>query len=220
MKRRALTFRAGPWFWLGLAALLLLSFSIASASPNQPASVTLSEAWKIMPDLPYAVERPAVAALNGYIHIVGGIASNDVVTNTHVIYDPLGKDYAVALEPYPLRVENASAVAAGGRLFVIGGWDAASKEATDAVYYNREEYDWWWAVPPLLTPVSGAGAAVVGDTIYVIGGWNSSGRRTCATRSGRCRRCWAVPRFPRSGHPAGPRDRRTSPRARLTAIGR
>lgn len=128
--------------------------------------------WSTLAPMAIARQEVAVAALEGFVYVIGGFDGTAAVRNTVERYDP-GTDRWTTVSPLPVVIHHATAAVVDGRLYVIGGWSDFFATALDDVYEYDPGTDSWSAKTDMPTARGSPAAAAVGGKIYVAGGWNA-----------------------------------------------
>ena len=123
--------------------------------------------WTSGTPIPSGRQNAAVAVVNGKIHLVGGIGSDNVTHTDHYVYDP-ATDSWTTKATLPIALNAASAIGYGNFLYAIGG----NSGTTNYVYDDMNNT--WTVKAPMFTGRSLFGVALVGQTIYAFGGTNGS----------------------------------------------
>lgn len=151
-------------------AALLLSLAITSIVVN-PVRAT-GDQWNSRRSLPSARTYSGAVALNGRIHLVGGLDTSLAILSSNDVYDPLSDSWT-ALAPLPLPTDLAGVVELDGRIYAIGGltWlGNKNYNLTDAVELYDPQTDTWTSRRPFPTRIEGLMVAAVNGLIYAIGG--------------------------------------------------
>jgi len=144
--------------------------SVNSASPS----------WKsIAPINGVGRSRPAAAAVNGKIYLIGGETSGGMA-NTVDEYDPKFNTWTTQTGLMPTPASNICAAVIGTDIYVPGGWTGTVYLNTLQVYHTTS--DTWSTITtdPLPVGLSGAGCAALNGKLYVFGGSNSGGYQSAA----------------------------------------
>jgi N-acetylneuraminic acid mutarotase len=113
------------------------------------------------------VGAAGIAALDGAIHLVGGLHGRDPVAQ-HTVYDPVDDRYT-ALPDAPSARDHLALVAVEGRLVAAAGraGGMTSFVASTEVFTEAEG---WGTGTDIPTPRGGVAAAVLDGLVHVIGG--------------------------------------------------
>lgn len=138
---------------------------------------TRTDTWRVAGALIRAARSPAVVALGGLIHVIGGSHDNPWQPHGSLqILDP-ATGQVVLGPPMPTARLGLSAVALDGRIHAIGGvyqWDPADLVMGEWADFH-EVYDpatgVWSTRAPIRAARGGHGAAVVAGRIHVVGGY-------------------------------------------------
>ncbi|MFY1689593.1 S8 family serine peptidase [Plantactinospora sp. WMMB782] len=78
--------------------------------------------WTALPDMPTARSKPAVAALNDRIYVLGGWGAGDAPVDTVDVFDPATRTWTtLAGVTNPAPRAAAAFATSGGKLYVVGG---------------------------------------------------------------------------------------------------
>jgi|GEM_PF-806865 len=130
--------------------------------------------WKsIAPIISTGRSRPAAAAVNGAIYLIGGEISGGRA-NTVERYDPKTNTWVTRLGTMPIPASNICAAAIGTDIYIPGGYDASSTYLSTLQVYHTVTDSWSTiTTDPLPTPVAGPGCASLNGLLYVFGGDNN-----------------------------------------------
>ncbi len=124
------------------------------------------------PDVPTAVDRPAVAAVGDAMYVIGGYTASGTERTAKVqVYDARSQEWREG-KPYRVPLANAAAAAIEERVYVVGGEDGSGVVDTLAIYDTADET--WEQGPPLPAGVRGAAAVEMDGELYVLGGSGGS----------------------------------------------
>lgn len=146
--------------------------------------------WKRLPDMPIAVNHPAVAAHGGLLYVYGGYtdASFGPITAALQRYDPAGHRWRL-LPPSPAPRAAAALASLGGRLFAVGGVGEDDVERTLQVYDVAARR--WHAAKPMRVAREHIAAVAGGGELYVFGGRSGSRNLNVVERFDPRRGRWA-----------------------------
>jgi N-acetylneuraminic acid mutarotase len=115
----------------------------------------------------------AAVALNGKIHVLGGLRDGGEVA-MHSVYDP-DSDTWSQLEDMPTARDHLAAGEIDGVIYAVGGRDSTINGHYDVV----EAWDGtgWTTVAPMPTSRGGIAAAVLDGRLYVFGGEGADNAR-------------------------------------------
>src|SRR5262245_1721695 len=102
--------------------------------------------WMTAAPMPSERSEVAVAAVGGYIYVVGGFDGQTELE----IYDPTANRWTRGA-PFPRPLHHAAAVGLNGKLFVIGGY-IDGWTASDLVYEYDPATDRWRTRASMPTP--------------------------------------------------------------------
>lgn len=136
-------------------------------------------AWVSGPSLPYDLDEPRGAAIDGMVYLVGGIIGLEEGTDGSLLlkssdqltrFDPKTGEYE-SLAPLPRPLNHIGVFAHDGDLYVLGGYTRRLDVGTsdDFFRYSPEE-DRWTRMPDLPEPRAAMAAGVVDDRLILAGG--------------------------------------------------
>ena len=136
--------------------------------------------WKILPPLPQPRYRHSAVAANGYLFVLGGVTSNedisDIIYRTPVNADGTLGAWTPLSRTLPVPLEGHTAAIVNDYLFILGGWGGISPGMRDEVYKAAIDPEGnlgpWQSVTPLPQPLWWHAATVAGGGILVSGGLN------------------------------------------------
>jgi hypothetical protein len=175
-----------------LLAVAVLLIGLAFVLPSQPARGRVNEpqapaapadtpapsttggtpkAWTAtrIPDLPKPLEANGVAALDGQVWSVGGMAPEEPERPAMAdvfVYDPRVGRWAQG-PPLPAPTSHIALVSDGEQLLAIGGWDTRRRSLTTVLRLDADAGRWVEATP---LPVAGAAGAAAWDGRRVVYG--------------------------------------------------
>ncbi|TDZ14797.1 Kelch-like protein terF [Colletotrichum orbiculare MAFF 240422] len=146
-----------------------------------------SNTWKTVTPVPYAVNHPNVAAVDGKLYLLGGLVMGRTISGISVnwvasgdcrVYDA-SKDTWTELSPMPNGTERGSAIVGvhGEMIYLAGGMtilqDTYQDTADTVTAFNTTSGEWQRL--PAAAAVLPEGrqhgtGAVIGNTFYVVGG--------------------------------------------------
>ena len=136
-----------------------------------------SNRWNRIAPLLSPRGSPAVAVLDGLIHVAGGNDRGSI--RAHDVYDP-GRDTWTSRAPLPVGRDHMALVAdpAQARLYAFGGRIGTYAHNTGYADAYDPATDTWSELSPMPTARSGIAAALLDGQIYVIGGESPRGAFT------------------------------------------
>ncbi|MBI3090484.1 MAG: hypothetical protein HYY96_07425 [Candidatus Tectomicrobia bacterium] len=158
-----------------LAAVLGSGGEIASptaAQAQEGGSAAEAGFWSLGAPLPTPRQEVAVAALGGFVYVLGGIDAERRSVATVERYDPVRNIWEL-LAPLPAPRHHAAAAAVDGVLYVAGGFATLAFDAVASVYAFDPQRGAWSERAPLPTPRGAAAAAVIDNQLYVAGGFRN-----------------------------------------------
>jgi N-acetylneuraminic acid mutarotase len=147
-----------------IASLAALSLSGPEAAIGAP--------WSTLAPLSIPRQEVAVAAVGGFVYVIGGFDSTAAIRNTVERYDP-ASDSWTTVASLPVVIHHATATAVNGKIYVIGGWSDFFATALDTVYEYDPGTDSWSAKTDMPSARGSPAATEVTGKIYVAGGWNA-----------------------------------------------
>jgi non-specific serine/threonine protein kinase len=139
----------------------------------------LASDWSEGADLPYDLDEPRAATLDGEVYLVGGITGLERLARGRLLLEPSNEltrfdpwtETFVARAPLPRRLSHISVVAHGHELFVLGGYGRTLDANTSKAFYRYSPgRDRWSRMPDMPAPRAAMAAGVVGDRLIVAGG--------------------------------------------------
>lgn len=148
----------------------LVTFTVNVTNPGQT-TIPLDYAWTNKQPMPAGVESPAVAVLNGKIHVFGGRPLENI--NSHYRYDPVLNQWE-ALANIPLSgVVEGSAVVLNGKIYVYRSFQPPFEEPEAALkIYDPGSNSWTLGASLPLGNIYGTSLVVSGNRLFAIGGTN------------------------------------------------
>ena len=157
---------------LGLVVVLALAGCVGvSTESTAPIDQSAPGTWATFAPLRSARQEVAVAAVGGYVLVVGGFGETGEPVATVELYDPRENRWAPrASLPEPLH--HTAAAAVGDRVFVVGGYTGGRVRWTPsaAVYEYDLARDAWTARTEMPTARGALGAAVLDGRLHALGG--------------------------------------------------
>lgn len=137
--------------------------------------------WKsIAPINGVGRSRPAAAAVNGKIYLIGGeITADPFRANTVDEYDPKFNSWTTQTGLMPTPASNICAAVIGTDIYIPGGYNGAYLN-TLQVYHTTSDTWSTIATDPLPVGLSGPGCAALNGLLYVFGGSSASGYQSAA----------------------------------------
>lgn len=127
--------------------------------------------WLALPALRSGVGDPALAVLDGKIHVVGGVEGFGS-SGLHEVFDPEEQRWT-SLPDLPRQLSDAAVAVVSDTLYVMGGYNILAGGALTDVYRYEAATQRWLAVSALISPTSGAEVAVIEHEIYIFGGYDN-----------------------------------------------
>jgi len=127
---------------------------------------TLLAIWLPLAPVITPRQEVAVAAANGKLYLMGGLAGTTVLSSVEEFAN--GRWRLVAPMPEPLH--HSAAATVSDSIYVIGGYRTISFEPTDHVYRYDTTLDQWTRVADLPNPTGALAAATIDGRVYAVGG--------------------------------------------------
>ncbi len=156
----AIHYPHAPYGWTGRAA----------ATTRHDAFSLSTRTWSRRAAMPVGTRRAAAAAIDGRMHVVGGLGGNTHDSeypryDTHWIYDPATDAWAAGT-PLPYPVSGATAAAIDGRMYVV---------TSDSMHVYDSVADEWTQLRGRPTSARDGAATAIDGKLHVIGGTTRSG---------------------------------------------
>ena len=141
--------------------------------PGQPTTDTVETwrsgdaAWSFAPDLPEAVDHPAVAVHGGEIWVLGGERQQLPKTHVQIFDGPVG-EWRLG-PPLPEARSAGAAASLNGRLYYFGGIDGDRVETAVPLVLEPGATE-WTELEPMSLARDHLSAVTLGEAIYVTGG--------------------------------------------------
>ncbi len=129
---------------------------------------TYAGPWEELASLPSGGAWPAVAVVDGEIHVIPSNAA------AHYVYDVEGDGWAAVAEA-PAAAHYHAAEALGGKLYLMGGGSPTAIDSLDSNRVYDPGIDEWGDLAPMPTARGYLVARELGGEIYAIGGPRVSG---------------------------------------------
>lgn len=156
-----------------------LGFSTGECEPTaNPAS-----GWETRQSLPYELDEPRAATLDGEIYLAGGqlnvseesdgrlyIESSDEFTR----FDPKSETFT-ELKPLPRPLNHVGVVAYRHHIYVLGGYEERRDENTGREFFRYDpKTNSWSQMPPMPRARAAAAMGMVGAELIVAAGARNS----------------------------------------------
>ncbi|HEY3057066.1 MAG TPA: kelch repeat-containing protein [Thermoanaerobaculia bacterium] len=128
----------------------------------------VAAAWISLAPVLTPRQEISVAAANGKVYIIGGLAGNDVLSSVEE-YDPQTDRWRF-VAPVPQPVHHAAAATLDNMIYVVGGYRTISFAATKEVFRYDPAADRWTQLADLPSPRGALAAAAIDEKIYAVGG--------------------------------------------------
>jgi N-acetylneuraminic acid mutarotase len=139
----------------------------------------LSSDWTTANGLPYKLDEPRGAALDGEIYLVGGITGLEHGAGERLLLEPSDEltrfdpktEAFTKLAPLPDKLNHIGVVSYGHDLYVLGGYRRTlDTETRDSFYRYDPDTDRWSRMPDMPEPRAAMAVGVVGDQLILAGG--------------------------------------------------
>jgi N-acetylneuraminic acid mutarotase len=139
----------------------------------------LSSAWATAASLPYDLDEPRGAAVDGEIYLAGGITGLEHGANERLLLEPSDeltrfdprRGTFTELTPLPQKLNHIGVVSYGHDLYVLGGYGRTLDTGTRASFYRYDpDTDRWSRMPEMPEPRAAMAVGIVGDRLIVAGG--------------------------------------------------
>jgi N-acetylneuraminic acid mutarotase len=134
-------------------------------------------AWYTYTDMPGALRWAGMAADNGKVYVVGGIATGGVFNPTIYIFDIAGISWTTGTNFTTTGIGMPGVVAHNGYIYKLGGYTSGSAATADVEYYDPAGNSWGTATSMPANWCWG-GCTIIGDRIYLIGGYDGAAAAT------------------------------------------
>lgn len=141
---------------------------------------SLGDSWLDATSLPTGLEKPSVAAYNGYLYVVGGASSTASATST-ALYAQIAADGSLGswqtTTSYPHNIKSASSFIGDGYLYLLGGTDGTNyqNDVQAALIKSDGTLGPWNSSTSFNMPRTDQVAEVYNGYVYVFGGKNQAG---------------------------------------------
>lgn len=126
------------------------------------------QGWHEIAPMPAPRSQGAAVAIGGKIYVVGGAASDRLVSPTYV-YDTATDRWTTGAA-IPTPRDHLGAAALGGRVCAVGGRRLSLLQNLAAFECYDPAADTWQALPDAPAARGGIGAATIGSRTFVAGG--------------------------------------------------
>jgi N-acetylneuraminic acid mutarotase len=124
--------------------------------------------WLLAPALPVPRQEVGVAAVEGRIFVIGGIAENRAGSSVVEIFDTRSNEWRAG-PPLPIPLHHPNVAAVGSKVYVAGGYTEPGFAVADT--YELDTDNLVWTRKANMPTGRGAGAAVgYNGRLYVFGG--------------------------------------------------
>jgi N-acetylneuraminic acid mutarotase len=143
----------------------------------------LASAWVEGPSLPFKIDEPRAAALEGDVYLVGGITGVEEEADGELVLEPSdaltrfdpSTGTFTELAPLPRPLNHSGVVTYDHDLYVFGGYGRSRTSDTSRGFWRYDpKSDRWTAMPEMPVPRAAMAAGVVGDQLIIAGGARDS----------------------------------------------
>lgn len=185
------------WYWIPIALVLALLVALPVAALTETGiehelrealgfeegdcepMTDLASPWLTREGLPFEIDEPRGASIDGKIYTVGGIDGLEELDDGSLLlepsdeamrFDPGGEEFET-LAPLPRRLNHIGVVAYDGDLYVLGGYGRTLDTGTSKAFFRYEpRRDRWTRMPDMPEPKAAMAVGVVDGELIVAGG--------------------------------------------------
>jgi N-acetylneuraminic acid mutarotase len=152
-----------------------LGLDTGECRPN----TNLASEWASAEGLPYPLDEPRAATVDGEIYLAGGITGLQTIEGGRLLLDPSDEltrfdpktETFTELAPLPEKLNHIGVVAYDHDLYVLGGYGRTLDIHTGSRFYRYDPAtNHWSRMPEMPAPRAAMAAGVVGDRLIVAGG--------------------------------------------------
>lgn len=137
--------------------------------------------WRRLANMPQALEKPGVEAVNGAIYLFGGWTASGAASAATYRYDPKADSWA-SVAPLPTGLVAEGTAVLGGHLYVVAGCGGNCVPASQATYVYDPQVDAWSQVTDYPITDSWLSCAGIDGQVICAGGTDPvSGAEIAAT---------------------------------------
>jgi N-acetylneuraminic acid mutarotase len=125
--------------------------------------------WQRLANMPQALEKPAVEAIDGQIYVVGGWDTTHSASAATYRYDPKQNTWS-SVAPLPSGVAAGGTAVLGGRLYVVAGCSGYCSPASQATYVYDPQADAWSKVADYPVTDAWLSCGGIGGQVVCAGG--------------------------------------------------
>ena len=131
----------------------------------------ITDSWSATTPLPEGRHHAGIAALDGFLYIIGGFAKSGIsvwhAVNTVYQFNPATQTWR-ELTPMPTARGALGVAVYQGKIYAIGGYDGEQNSGATEIYDPQN--DSWSTAAPLMAPRDHLAVTAAGSRIYAIGG--------------------------------------------------
>jgi len=113
-------------------------------------------------------QEVAVAAADGKLYLIGGLAGSDVLSSVEE-FDPATNAWRF-VAPLPRPLHHTAAAAVGSSIYVVGGFGTIAFDPQPSVYRYDIPLDRWTQVADLPSARGALAAVAIDGLVYAVGG--------------------------------------------------
>ena len=138
-----------------------------------------ASAWRGDASLPYPLDEPRGAAIDGEVYLVGGITGLQQLPSGRLLLEPSDEltrfdprtGTFTELAPMPRPANHIGVVGYDHRLYVLGGYGRTlDRRTSDAFYRYDPRTNRWSRMPDLPEPRAAMAVGVIGHELVLAGG--------------------------------------------------
>ena len=149
--------------------------------------ISYNDEWSVVSKLPHACFSLVVVPHKKQLLAIGGLTSDDKVTNKVFAWDQDNKRWTTPYPNMPTARCHSSCISHGSSVIVAGGvicWNPWQLTGAVEVLYITEQEGWfsksqWCVVQQLPHIVCEAVPLIIDDTLYIVSGYDNDGQSTC-----------------------------------------
>ena len=138
--------------------------------------------WSLLPKLPHAYSSLVAVPYKKQLLAIGGLTSNDEVSNKVFAWDEDNKRWTTPYPNMPTARYKSSCISHGSSVIVAGGKTCQYPRrltGTVEVLHITEHNSYWCVVEQLPHVMHEAVPLITSDKLYIVSGYNNDGESTC-----------------------------------------
>ena len=141
--------------------------------------------WSMLPELPYAEFSLVAVPYKKQLLAIGGLTSNDEVSNKVFAWDEDNKEWTTPYPDMPTARRRSSCISHGSSVIVAGRKTCQYPRrltVVEVLYiteHSTESNSYWSVVEQLPHVVSEAVPLIIDDQLYIVSGFDKDGDSTC-----------------------------------------